>query len=104
MRIGLCVMMWAVVALNLSLAGCAKNVSEKRTASPTMGERIKQDSVTGKVTDLGPKHVSIRNSGGETMRVRVDDQTKMDPVAVGDQVKAFVTDDGYASTIQRVAP
>jgi hypothetical protein len=34
----------------------------------------------------------------------VDDQTKMDQVAIGDQVKASVSDDGYASTIQRVIP
>ena len=37
------------------------------------------------------------------MRVRVDDRTKMDRVAVGDQVKAYISEDGYATTIQRVA-
>ena len=45
--------------------------------------------------------MAIRKSDGETMRVRVDDQTTMDRVAVGDQVKAYVSEDGYASTIQR---
>ncbi|MFY4728747.1 hypothetical protein [Nitrospira sp. BLG_2] len=44
---------------------------------------------------------TIKESDGETTRVRVDDQTKMDRVAVGDQVKAYVSEDGYASTIQR---
>jgi Cu/Ag efflux protein CusF len=47
--------------------------------------------------------VSIRESDGETTRVRVDDQTKMDRVAIGDHVKAYVSEDGYASTIQREA-
>jgi hypothetical protein len=34
----------------------------------------------------------------------VDNQTKMDQVAIGAQVKAFVCNDRYASTIQRVVP
>lgn len=102
MRIGIIVMMFAAAGLNMSLVGCAKNASERRAASPTMAERFKQDSVTGQVNDIGTRHVSIRDDSGETRRVRVDDQTKMDQVAVGDQVKAFVSDDGYASTIQRV--
>ena len=104
MRIGIMAMMIAAVGLNLSLLGCAQNASEKRAASPTMVERLKQDSVTGRVNDIGARHVSIRDDAGETSRVRVDDQTKMDHVVIGDQVKAFVSDDGYASTIQRVGP
>jgi len=104
MRIGMMAVMIVAVGLNLSVVGCAKNASEKRAASPTMAERLKQDSVTGRVNDIGPRHVSIKDDAGETRRVRVDDETKMDQVAIGDQVKAFVSDDGYASTIQRVIP
>jgi Cu/Ag efflux protein CusF len=104
MRIGMIVLMIAAVGLSLSEVGCVQNASEKRAASPTMAERLKQDSVTGRVNDIGARHVSIRHDAGETRRVRVDDQTKMDQVAIGDQVKASVSDDGYASTIQRVIP
>jgi len=104
MRIGMMSLMIAAVGLSLSVVGCAQNASEKRAASPTMVERLKQESVTGRVNDLGARYVSIRDDAGETRRVRVDDQTKMDQVAIGDQVKAFVSDDGYASTIQRVIP
>lgn len=95
-------MITAVIALNMTLAGCAKNASERRSASPTMSERISKDSVKGRVSEIGAKYVSIRDTHGESRRVRVDDNTKMDQVAVGDQVKAYVTEDGYASTIQRV--
>jgi hypothetical protein len=102
MRIVLMAIMIAAVGLNMSLVGCAKNASERRAASPTMAERFKHDSVTGRVNDIGARHVSIRDDAGETRRVRVDDHTKMDQVAIGDQVKAFVSEDGYASTIQRV--
>ncbi len=104
MRIGVIALILAAVGLNLSVVGCAKNASEKRAVSPTMGERLKQDSVTGRVNEMGARHVSIKDDAGETRRVRVDDQTKMDQVAIGDQVKAYVSDDGYASTIQRVVP
>lgn len=93
----------AVLAATLSAGGCARNAVEKRSASPTMSERFKQGTITGKVHDIGSGHVSIRKSDGDTMRVRVDDRTKMDRVAVGDQVKAYVAEDGYASTIQRIA-
>ena len=96
------VVMLTVIALQMTAAGCAKNASERRAASPTMSERISKESVKGRVNELGKNYVSIRNDNGESRRVRVDDHTKMDQVAVGDQVKAFVSDDGYASTIQRV--
>jgi Cu/Ag efflux protein CusF len=104
MRTGVIFMVIAAVGLSVSMVGCAQNASNKRAASPTIGERIKQNSLTGRVNDLGARHVSIKDDAGETTRVRVDDQTKMDQVAIGDQVKAFVSDDGYASTIQRVTP
>ena len=104
MGMNMLAIMIAVIGLNLTMVGCAQNASEKRAASPTMAERFTQESVSGRVNDIGPQHVSIRDDAGETRRVRVDDQTKMDQVAVGDQVKAFVSNDGYASTIQRAAP
>ena len=95
-------MLAAIIAINVTLAGCAKNASERRAASPTMRERISKDSIKGRVGEIGAKYISIRDNDGESRRVRVDDNTKMDQVAVGDQVKAYVTEDGYASTIQRV--
>ena len=88
--------------VHLSLMGCADTAVEKRAAKPELRERLKQDAITGEVTDVGTKHVAIRQMNGETMRVRVDDNTKMDNVTAGDKVKAYVSDDGYASTIQRV--
>ena len=91
----------AIAAFNLSVVGCAQNAAEKRAAKPNLSERISRDAVTGDVKDVGKTYVSIRQDNGETTKVRVNDHTKMDPVTEGDHVKAFVTDDGYASTIQR---
>ncbi|HEY6262676.1 MAG TPA: hypothetical protein VIW47_13840 [Nitrospiraceae bacterium] len=96
-------MLTAVVLINLTMvAGCTKNASERRAATPTMSERISKESVSGRVNDIGAKYVSIKESNGESRRVRVDDNTKMDLVAVGDNVNAYVNEDGYALTIQRV--
>ena len=67
-----------------------------------MAEWLKRDSVIGRVNDIGAKHASINVDAGETSRVRLDDQTKMDQMSIGDRVKAYISDDGYASTIQRV--
>lgn len=91
------------VALYAGTLGCSRTASERRAASPTIGERIKQDSVTGRIHDIGAKYVSIKEDNGETTRIRVDDRTKMDRVAIGDPVKAYVSEDGYASTIQRIS-
>ena len=102
MRTSTVVLLATVMALQLTAAGCAKNASERRAASPTMSERLSKESVKGRVNDIGNKYVSIRSDDGESRRVRVDEQTKMDQMAVGDQVKAYVSEDGYASTIQRV--
>lgn len=102
MRIMSVTMLTTILTFNMTIVGCAKNAAERRAASPTMSERISKDSVKGRVSDIGTNYVSIRDNDGEARRVRVDDHTKMDQVAVGDQVKAYVTEDGYASTIQRV--
>ena len=103
MRMSTVFILTTVMAINITAAvGCTKNASERRAATPTMSERISKESVTGRVNDIGAKYISIKDNAGESRRVRVDDHTKMDQVAIGDQVKAYVTEDGYASTIQRV--
>lgn len=91
----------ALVGCNLTVLACSQSATERRTAKPNFSERITRDAVTGDVKDVGKNYVSIRQDNGETVKVRVNDNTKMDPVTEGDHVKAFVTDDGYASTIQR---
>jgi hypothetical protein len=102
MRVSTVLLFTTVISVSLAQVGCAKNASERRAASPTMSERFSNDAITGRVNDVGAKYVSIKEHDGDSRRVRVDDNTKMDQVAVGDQVKAYVTEDGYASTIQRV--
>jgi hypothetical protein len=91
----------ALVGCNLAVVACSQSATERRAAKPNFSERISRDAVTGDVKDVGKNYISIRQDNGEVLKVRVNDNTKMDPVTEGDHVKAFVTDDGYASTIQR---
>ena len=100
-RVWLVLLITTGMAINLSLVGCAKTAVEKRAAAPDLSERIKRDAITGEVTGVGTNYVAIQQVTGETTRVRVDDNTKMDHLMKGDRVKAYVTEDGYASTIQR---
>ena len=95
-----------VIALNfnLVLVGCSQTAVEKRAAKPEFSERVQREAIKGEVTNVGSNYVTIQTSNGETTRVRVNDKTKMDNVLKGDKVKAYVTDDGYASTIQRLEP
>lgn len=44
----------------------------------------------------------IRNTDGELVRVHVDKSTKLDKVVEGDMVKAYVTDKGHVTTLQRI--
>lgn len=94
----------SAVILSFTVTGCARTGPEKHTAVPTTGERVMHDAVTGQISEMGTDHVSIKQTSGQVRHVRVDSQTKMDQIAKGDYVKAFVSDDGYASTIQRVGP
>jgi hypothetical protein len=43
----------------------------------------------------------IKNDDGEQVRVHVDKSTMLDKVVVGDKVKAYVTDKGHVTTLQR---
>lgn len=90
-----------ILGYSVAVSACSQTATERRAAKPNISERITRDAITGDVKDVGKNYVSIRENSGETTKVRVNDSTKMDPLTEGDHVKAFVTDDGYASTIQR---
>lgn len=50
----------ATVALSAGTLGMQPDGAERRAASPTLGERINQDSVTGRIQDIGARYVSIK--------------------------------------------
>jgi hypothetical protein len=44
----------------------------------------------------------IKDDDGKETKIHVDMSTKMDKVIVGDKVKAFLTEKGHATTLQRL--
>ena len=43
----------------------------------------------------------VRDNGGKLIRMHVDKSTKLDKVVEGDKVKAYVTEEGHTTTLQR---
>ena len=88
----------ALVTGGGGLAFAADPMKEKE-ATPSIGERITKDAVK-----MDGEFYQIRNTDGELVKVHVDKSTKLDKVVEGDMVKAYVTDKGHVTTLQRVEP
>lgn len=71
-------------------------------ASPSLGERITKDAVTGTLMKIEGEYFSIKDSDGKLVKLHVDKSTKLDKVIEGDKVKAYMTDKGHVTTLQRV--
>ena len=63
-----------------------------------------KDAVKGTLMKMDGEFYQIRNTDGELVKVHVDKSTKLDKVVEGDMVKAYVTDKGHVTTLQRVEP
>ncbi len=83
-----------------SVAVAANPMSDKE-ASPTIKERITKDTVKGTLMKVEGEYYYIKDNDGKQTKVHVDKSTKMDKVVVGDMVKAYVTDKGHTTTLQR---
>ena len=65
------------------------------------GGRSSQSTVEGKVVKIEGEDYWIKVEAGQLMRIHVDRSTKADKVAEGDTIKASVTDERHATTLQR---
>jgi hypothetical protein len=88
------------LSFGLGLAQAADPMAEKEV-SPTLKERITKDSVKGTLMKQEGEYYWIKDNDGQQTKVHVDKSTKLDKVVVGDQVKAYITDKGHATTLQR---
>ena len=91
----------------LGTAYSANPIAEKE-ANPTINERITQETITGTLTRKEGilmrkegEYYYIRDNEGRVQRIHVDKSTKLDKVITGDLVKAYVTDQGHTTTLQR---
>ena len=82
-------------------AAQAANPMSEKEASPTMKERITKDTVKGTLMKTDGEYYWIKDSDGKEVKIHVDKSTKMDKVVPGDMVKAYITDQGHTTTLQR---
>ena len=79
----------------------AADPMKEKEATPSIGERLTKDAVKGTLMKIDGEYYVIKDNDGKQVRVHVDKSTKLDKVVEGDMVKAYVTDQGHATTLQR---
>ena len=79
----------------------AADPMKDKEASPTLGERITKDAIKGTLMKKSGEFYTIKDNDGMEHKVHVDKSTKLDTVAEGDKVKAYVTEKGHVTTLQR---
>ena len=89
-----------LLSFSAGLGQAADPMSDKE-ASPTLKERITKDTVKGTLMKMEGEFYSIKDDDGNVTKIHVDKSTKMDKVVIGDKVKAYVTDKGHTTTLQR---
>jgi hypothetical protein len=72
-----------------------------KEASPTIKERLTKDTVEGTLMNIEGEYYAIKDNDGKVHKIHVDKSTKLDKVMPGDMVKAYVTDQGHTTTLQR---
>ena len=91
-----------MIAFGLSVGPVlAADPMKDKEASPSIKERLTKDAVTGTLLKLDGEYYTIKDDDGKQHRVHVDKSTKLDKVVEGDLVKAYVTDQGHVTTLQR---
>lgn len=89
-----------VLGFGAWIAEAADPMSEKE-AKPTLGERLTKDAVKGTLMKMEGEYYWIKDTDGKETKVHVDTSTKLDKVVTGDKVKAYITDKGHVTTLQR---
>lgn len=91
----------------LGSAYSADPMAQKET-HPTINEHLMHDPITGTLTRKEGtlvrkegEYYYIMDNDGMIQRIHVDKRTKLDKVVTGDLVKAYVTDQGLTTTLQR---
>ncbi len=73
----------------------------EKEATPTIKERVTQDTIKGRLLRIKGEYFIIKDDDGKEHEIHVDKSTKQDLVKPGDRVKAYVTDQGHTTTLQR---
>ena len=100
MKLTLTVLTVVMLGFGAGIAGAADPMSDKE-AKPTLGERITKDTVKGTLMRVDGEYYWVKDTDGKDIRLHVDASTKLDRVVKGDRVKAYITDTGHTTTLQR---
>lgn len=101
MKTGMIVMlMVGLLGSGVGVTYAADPMAEKE-ASPTIKERLTKDTIKGTLMKIEGEYYVIKDTDGVQHKIHVDKSTKMDKVVAGDMVKAYVTDKGHTTTLQR---
>ena len=93
-------LMGGLLGFGLGMTYAADPMAEKE-ASPTIKERLTKDTIKGTLMKVEGEYYVIKDDDGKQHRIHVDKSTKLDKVLPGDLVKAYVTDQGHTTTLQR---
>ncbi|UVT20310.1 MAG: hypothetical protein H8K03_21495 [Nitrospira sp.] len=91
----------AVGLLDSGIGVFATDPMAEKDASPTIKERLTKDTINGTLIGIDGEYYSIKDTDGKQHRIHVDTSTKLDKVLLGDVVKAYVTERGHTTTLQR---
>jgi hypothetical protein len=100
MKLTVSVLTVAILGVGAGIVGAADPMSDKE-ATPTIGERLTKDTVKGTLMRVDGEYYWVKDTDGKETRLHVDTSTKLDKVVKGDKVKAYITDKGHATTLQR---
>ena len=81
------------------IAGATHPVPEQ--TAPTLPERMTKEMIRGRLMMIEGDQLTIEVTVGQAIKLRVDRNTKMGEIVIGDNVKAYVDDSGYVTTLQR---
>ncbi len=87
-------------ASGIGVTYAADSLSDIET-TPTINERLTKATIKGTLMNIKGEYYSIKDNDGKEHMIHVDKSTKLDTVLLGDVVKAYVTDQGHTTTLQR---
>lgn len=100
--LSLIIVLTSVMGVGVRISAAADDPMSKKEAKPELKERLFKDSVKGTLMKTEGDYYWIKDDNGKETKIHVDMSTKMDKVVVGDKVKAFLTEKGHATTLQRL--
>ncbi len=95
------VLVVGLLCSGIGVTYAADPMAEKE-ASPTIKERLTKDTIQGVLMNIAGEYYYIKDEDGIDQKIHVDKSTKLDKVRLGDMVKAYVTDQGHTTTLQRM--